>query len=257
MTAEYILDIARHAQTKVMRYGRCWRDEDFEDARQEAIVAILQASGRSDNRGYLYGAAVLAIYYWMRRTIQDRQRWPKVAGNKLDLFPNHSQALAVDQLLAGVGGLKHLLREQQGTITRLTERNIDREIEYLRLLLQGYTYEEIAFRMAVTRKATWMLHDRLVERLERIVAGKKAHKRVIQPPNEVSLENLRKAATDPAMREKRAASLRRTIASPEGQARWSAAAKRQWARRKAGGISGLNVSAHDRALPQNASRHAE
>ena len=241
VTAELILEIAHHALGKAMKQTRAhykrggWQDHEVEDAREEAIVHILQAAGKQPENGsygYLVRAGLLGIWMYLRklcrekRTFQYIDTWDESLVSS-DLYPS-----VLERLLTSVGGLKKLLREQRSCVTRLTDAEVQHEIDYLRLLLQGYTYEEIAFRMAVTRKATWMMHDRLVERLDRIAKGQKARQRVLPSPSEASLENLRKIQNDPQALARRAQSLRKTINTPEGRERWSAASKKQWARRK-------------------------
>jgi DNA-directed RNA polymerase specialized sigma24 family protein len=231
MTAEDVCRIADCAVNKaMMRSKHLWRPEDREDARQEAIVAVLKVSRRRTDieNGYLFRTALLQVYMWMRKLIRRNRTVMLTARLDEWLATDSSYSSAIERLLISVGGLKQLLREQRSHVTKLTERAVEREIEYLRLLLQGYTYEEIAFRMAVTRKATWMMHDCLVDRLERIATGQKPPPRVLPLPSQASLNNLRKAGTDPEVKERRAATLRKTLQTPEGKRRWSEAARTSW-----------------------------
>ena len=72
--------------------------------------------------------------------------------------------------------------------------------------------------MAMTNRAVWMVHDTLLTRLQRIAAGEKPPPARPHSVSEASLENLRRANTDPEILKRRNESIRQAKAK-SGQGR--------------------------------------
>ena len=216
MTGELALEIADHALATVIKISRRnfkrtpWTEDEKADARQEAALHIVQANARSPGQasyGYLYRAAQLAIYMWLRRICRQKS-WFFQTDNA-DAFASSSvYPTVLERLLESVGGLEKLLREQRIKASVLTERHVQTDLAYLRLLLAGYDYSEIAFRMAMTRKAVWMVHDTLLGRLQRIAAGEKPPAERAWSVSEASLKALRRCSSDPEILRRRSESIR-------------------------------------------------
>ena len=145
MTGELALEIADHALSTVIKITRRnfkrtpWTEDEKADARQEAALHILQANARSSAQasyGYLYRAAQLAIYMWLRRICRQRRVFHT---DNVDAFASSAvYPTVLERLLESVGGLEKLLREQRIKASVLTERHVQTDLAYLRLLLAGY-----------------------------------------------------------------------------------------------------------------------
>jgi hypothetical protein len=196
MDAARIYAIARHAVSAVMRRTSAWWPEDREDATQEAALAILLASRRepAKDRGYYYGAAKKGAYLWIRAWLRpSRDTFPLVAQAEEFLRAKTNMAEA---MLRNLDSLAPLLRGQRTKHRATTEAEIALEVEYVRLILEGYTIPEIAHRLGRTRRNTDALRERIVPRLQMIRDGKKPEVRHVKP-GPASLAALRRIAQDP------------------------------------------------------------
>jgi DNA-directed RNA polymerase specialized sigma24 family protein len=150
MNPDQILDIAHHAIHATMRPSSGWSWDDRDDAAQEAALAICKAIRSNSDRGYLYGAAKLAIYLWMRNTIRYRQRVLLV--RKMEFVNGTLEDVSlIERLLRSLPSREMKLIQQRLKRGKNLNRRVQTDLDLLRLVLEGYSFDEIAFRLALTR----------------------------------------------------------------------------------------------------------
>jgi hypothetical protein len=196
LEAHDIYRIAEHAVSVVMRRGNSWWPPDREDARQEAALAILLASrrGLDKDRGYYFGAARKGVCMWIRA-------WLRPSRNTFPLLANVDELLAAktsmaDAMLRNLDSLAPLLRGQEVSKRRAADAGIAVEVEYCRLMIEGYTIDEAAARLGRTRRNTSALRERVVPKLRNIAEGKTREARYTSP-GPASIAALRRLAQDP------------------------------------------------------------
>src|SRR4051794_38576135 len=113
MEPDQIYPIAEHAVRAIMGRTSCWWDEDREDAKQEAALAILLAArrGLDKDRGYYFGAARKGVYMWMRA-------WKRPNRDTFPLLDTAERLIASnttmgDAMYRGLDSLAPLLRGQR------------------------------------------------------------------------------------------------------------------------------------------------
>jgi hypothetical protein len=191
-----IYPIAKHAVATLMSRTSCWWPEDREDATQEAALAILLASrrGLDKDRGYYFGAARNGVYMWMRAWLRsNRDTIPLLARVEELLGTETSMAHA---MLRNLDSLAPLLRTQQVSRRKIAEVAIAVEVEYCRLMIEGYTIDEAAVKLGRSRRNTFALRERIVPKLRRIAEGRRPEARYAKP-GPASLAALRKVTQDP------------------------------------------------------------
>ena len=179
-----------------------WWPEDREDARQEAALAILLAlrRGLDKARDYYFGAARKGVYLWIRT-------WLRPKRNTFPLLDNVDEFLAAETtmseaLLRNLDSLARLLRGQRTKERATTVGEIALEVEYCRLVIQGYTTDEMAVRLRRTRRNISALRERVVPRLRMIADGKRPEIKPIHV-NPASLMALREVERNPQALRKR------------------------------------------------------
>src|SRR4029434_4985760 len=204
--AEHIYSIAEHAVSVVMRRGNSWWPPDREDARQEAALAILLASSRGldKDRGYYFGAARKGVYMWIRAWLRpSRDTFPLVA--KVDEWLASKTNMA-DAMLRNLDSLAPLLRGQEVKRRKIAEAEIAVEIEYCRLIIEGYEIQEAGAILGRNRRNAYALRERIVPKLRRIAEGKCPEARYAKP-GPASLAALRKLEQDPEALQRRNAAI--------------------------------------------------
>src|SRR5215467_13574261 len=189
METSEIYSIADHAVRTVMSRRDRWWDADREDARQEAAFAILLAArrGLAKDRGYYFGAARKGVYWWIRN-------WLRPERNTVPLAERIDEFIAADTTMSGamLRGLDSLapLLVAQRTKGHCFRQQVELEVAYCRLMVEGYTIDEAAGRLGRTRRNTLALRERVLPRLRMIAEGKRpvANKRT---PTEKQLANIR------------------------------------------------------------------
>ena len=196
MDAEQIYSIAEHAVSVVMRRGNSWWPPDREDARQEAALAILLASrrGLDKDRGYYFGAAKNGVCMWIRAWLRpNRDTFPLLANIEKLIEAKTSMA---DAMLRNLDSLAPLLRGQEVKRRKVADAAIAMEVEYCRLMLEGYEIQEAGAILGRNRRNTYALRERVVPKLRNIAEGKRPEARYSKP-GPASLVALRKLEQDP------------------------------------------------------------
>jgi DNA-directed RNA polymerase specialized sigma24 family protein len=196
LVASDIYSIADHAVSVVMRRGNSWWPPDREDARQEAALAILLASrrGLDKDRGYYFGAARNGVCMWIRAWLRpSRDTFPLLARVEELVAAKTSMA---DAMLRNLDSLAPLLRGQEVKRRKIAEAEIAVEVEYCRLMLEGYTIDEAGAILGRTRRNTHALRERVVPKLRRIAEGTR-HEARYAKPGPTSIAALQKLAQDP------------------------------------------------------------
>jgi hypothetical protein len=185
-----------------MRRTSRWWAEDREDARQTAALEILLASRRgvAKDRGYYFGAARKGVALWIRY-------WLRPMRATFPLLPRFEELLAAetsmaDSMLRNLESLAPLLRGQRIKIRKSTDAEIELEIEYCLLMIEGNTIDEAAEKLGRTRRNTHALRERVVPRLQMIADGKRPEIKPVNV-NPASVAALRKLAQDPEALRKR------------------------------------------------------
>jgi hypothetical protein len=179
-----------------MRRGNSWWPPDREDARQEAALAILLASrrGLDKDRGYYFGAARYGVCMWIRA-------WLRPSRDTFPLADNVNEFLAAktsmaDAMLRNLESLAPLLRRQEVKRRKVAEAAIAVEVEYCRLMIEGYTIDEAGAVLGRTRRNTHALRERVVPKLRRIAEGTR-HEARYAKPGPTSIAALQRLAQDP------------------------------------------------------------
>lgn len=149
-----ILDLADKAARCAMRgHGTV---EDWEDATQEAAVAIWAACDKPEGVAFLAGKH--AVYDWLRSWL----RHPR-GGTILD-YLDYAREEHHPPRLEYLNEIAPLL-QAQGSM------KADEEIRYLELRLRGYSTDGIALEMKLSRRNVYAIRERLMPRLERLSRG--------------------------------------------------------------------------------------
>jgi hypothetical protein len=173
-----------------------WWAEDREDARQTAALQILLAGrrGLDKDRGYYFGAARKGVAMWIRAWLRpSRATFPLLVRFEELLAAETSMA---DSMLRNLESLAPLLRGQRIKSRKSTDAEIELEIEYCLLMIEGYTIDEAAVKLGRTRRNTHALRERVVPRLQMIADGKQPEIKPVNV-NPASIAALRKLAGDP------------------------------------------------------------
>jgi len=205
MNAEEISAIAKQAVNRSMSRISIWWPEDREDAQQEAALAILLAArrGLDKDRGYYFGAACKGVYLWIRL-------WLRPNRHTFPLLANVEELLAApttlgDAMLRHLESLAPLLRGLRVKCSARAESDIALEVEYCRLMIEGYRMEEAARILGRTRRNTLALRARVLPRL-RMIANNEKPEAHFAKPGPASLAALRRTEADPeALRRRNAA----------------------------------------------------
>ena len=153
MQLDEILDLADKAARCTLRGRPIWTREDWQDATQEAAIAIWEL--RHQPEGYVFLAAKSAIYSWLRVWL----RHPR-GGSLLD-YLDYADEKNTPRSLDWLGSLAPHLHKQ-GSM------KADEELRYLELRLLGFSTEGIAREMKLSRRNVYAIRERLLPRLERI-----------------------------------------------------------------------------------------
>lgn len=173
---ELILDAADMATRTAMKRDSRWHQEDWEDAHSEALLGVLQAANRTSDAGfgYCFRAGLHRIYRWMR----DECGW--LNGDRPFQIDEYANTLIVQDklvaedttmsraMLAYLDRLPPLLAKQQSGKKPI---QVGRQIEYLRLTLEGYSRDGIALELGVSVDNVHGIRKRLLPRLRTIAAN--------------------------------------------------------------------------------------
>lgn len=208
---EDILTLARRAAISC-GCASYWMREDFEDAVQEAALAIV-AFGDTPHDGKLVVVGKHAIYQWLRRWLRHPKTVPILEDFDMVEDADPSGPSALDYLDA----LAPLLVAQRA-------EKPDRDIAYLRLTLSGATRRGIAQELGMKQVHIGNLRAKLLQRLERIARG--------EPPPPGPGAVWKRINSDPARRAQRLRNLERINNDPEMLARRTGAIRAAKARKK-------------------------
>ncbi|HEV8525227.1 MAG TPA: hypothetical protein VGQ71_12060 [Terriglobales bacterium] len=196
MEADQIYAIADHAVKAVMSRTSDWWPADREDARQEAALAILLASrrGLDKDRGYYFGAARKGVCLWIRLWLRPNRDTVPLLARVEELLA--AETSIADAMLRNLESLAPLLRGQEVKRRRCAEAAIALEVEYCRLMIDGYTTKEAAVRLGRSQRNTLALRERLLPKLRRIADGIRPEARFVKP-GAASIAALRRVERDP------------------------------------------------------------
>lgn len=207
---EDILTLARRAAISC-GCASYWMREDFEDAVQEAALAIV-AFGDTPHDGKLVVVGKHAIYQWLRRWLRHPRTVPI-----LEDFDVVEEVPELPPALDYLDALAPMLVAQRA-------EKPDRDILYLRLTLSGISRAGIAQELGMKQVHIGSLRAKLLTRLERIARG--------EPPPPGPGAVWKRINSDPARRAQRLRNLERINSDPEAIARRGKAIRAAKARKK-------------------------
>jgi hypothetical protein len=210
-TPEDILTLARRAAIGC-GCAPYWMREDFEDAVQEAALAIV-AFGDTPHDGKLVVVGKHAIYQWLRRWLRHPKSVPILEDFDMVEEVDPAEPQSFDYLDA----LAPLLAAQRA-------EKPERDIAYLRLTLSGISRAGIAQELGIRQTFIGNLRAKLIQRLERIAAH--------EPPPPGPGAVWKRINSNPERRAQRLANLERINADPEARARRGEAIRAAKARKK-------------------------
>jgi len=183
-TPEEIEAVAEHATRVVLRRGVRWWQTDWEDARQCAVIGVLKALAAGEARfGYwtCYRSAKNEIFCWLRQEFRywrlcsiytDVAAVPAVElENAVSLleerFPRLGPLLEQQRTLSCLSvDLTGAQRSaKKAAVARWGMEAVSREMEFIRLLLAGYSIDGVAVELVMAPRSIQKLRARLRARL--------------------------------------------------------------------------------------------
>jgi hypothetical protein len=162
-----ILDAADHAARTIMGRGSRWWPEDWEDAKAEAVLGILETIRKKPDAGpgYCYRAGVSSICDWLRL-------WLK-GDRPFQLYEYIDDLIETDTtlsraMLANLPALVPMLRQQRQRWGPVLERSLEQEVRFLQLILDGYSIDGAALELGISIRNTYAIRERLLPRLKAI-----------------------------------------------------------------------------------------
>ena len=167
MSTDAIVNLADKA-ARVVLGGKPWyTPEDWQDAAQEAALKLWRVSQERDDvgEGYLFNAARIAIYDWLRTWLDYRRD-----GTILDYLDYAADEPAAPDLDAQIDALAPRLDAARGK-RHNAAWHVAQELAYLKLVCRGVSTDGIAMELGLSRRNVYAIRERLVPRLTRIAAG--------------------------------------------------------------------------------------
>lgn len=155
-----VLDFADKAARCVLGGRRCWTEEDWQDAVQEAAVGILEALQKSNHAGYCFRAGQRQIYEWMRAWLRSYPR----GGTLLDYLEYAQIDNDPHEVDIDLHKLRIMLQSQRA-------EKSDEDIAYIELRMAGRSTAGIAMELGISERNVYAIRERLLPRLERIARG--------------------------------------------------------------------------------------
>lgn len=209
LNADRVLDLADKAARCVLRGNPVWTSEDWEDARQGAAIGIIEAMGREKDtgEGYLLNAAKHQIYEWMRSWL--RHKRSGTLFDYVDYIADDSGHIMIDR--DRIAGLMPMLERARIKVRADTHSKVQTEIQFLILLMEGYSIDGIALELGMSVRNTYAVRERLLPYLKDIAEMRQRTARTYEI-RESSRAALARINAEPEMIKRRGEKIRAALA---------------------------------------------
>ena len=131
---------------------------------------------------------------WIRAWLRPSRNTFPLCARVDELFA--AKTSMADAMLRNLDSLAPLLRGQEVSKRKAADAGIAVEVEYCRLMIEGYTIDEAGAILGRTRRNTHALRERVVPKLRRIAEGTR-HEARYAKPGPTSIAALQRLAQDP------------------------------------------------------------